>query len=158
MKIISALAAALLAAPTIAGAQVVRAGLPTAPISSIVVAPLGGRIAYVAGTSAPSPPGTPPGTPRTGDPQTQTVAALTRIKELLQAQGFTMGDIVMLRVYLVADPNKGGAPDRDGMTAGYKQFFGTADQPNKPSRTTIQVAGMGPGTLVEIDAQAIRTP
>ncbi len=149
------LAIGALSAPALANGQVTRVGAPSSPISSIVVAPATGRVAYVAGATAPPPAG---GGPRTGDTQAQTVAALAHIKELLQAQGFGMGDIVMLRVYLVADPAKGGAPDREGMTAGYKMFFGTPDQPNKPSRTTIQVAGMGSGALVEIDAQAVHTP
>ena len=155
MKITPILLAAVLAMPAAASAQIVRVGAPTSPISSIVVAPAGGKVAYVAGITAPPPPG---GGPRTEDTQAQTIAALTKIKELLTAQGFGMGDIVMLRVYLVADPNKGNAPDREGMTAGYKQFFGAADQPNKPSRTTIQIAGMGQGGLVEIDAQAVKAP
>jgi len=39
----------------------------------------------------------------------------------------------------------------------YSQFFGTPTQPNKPSRTTVQVAGLAsPGALVEIEAQAAR--
>jgi enamine deaminase RidA (YjgF/YER057c/UK114 family) len=155
MKLAALLLAAAMASPAPSLAQVVRQGAPNSPISSIVVVPAAGRVAYVAGATAPPPAG---GGPRTGDTQAQTVATLTRIKELLEAQGFTMGDIVMLRVYLVADPNKGNAPDREGMTAGYKQFFGTSDQPNKPSRTTIQVAGMGGGGLVEIDAQAVHAP
>jgi hypothetical protein len=44
------------------------------------------------------------------------------------------------------------------MTAGYTQFFGTKDQPNKPARTTLQVvlpAGTR-GALVEIDLIAVR--
>ena len=155
MKFTAIVITAALLTPMAALAQVTRVGAPSSPISSIVVAPAAGRVAYVAGATAPAPPG---GGPRTGDTQAQTVATLTHIKELLQSQGFGMGDIVMLRVYLVADPNKGNAPDRDGMTLGYKQFFGTPDQPNKPSRTTIQVAGMGGGGLVEIDAQAVHTP
>jgi enamine deaminase RidA (YjgF/YER057c/UK114 family) len=48
--------------------------------------------------------------------------------------------------------------DFAGMMAGYTQFFGTKDQPNKPARTTVQVvlpAGAR-GGLVEIDLVAMR--
>jgi enamine deaminase RidA (YjgF/YER057c/UK114 family) len=48
--------------------------------------------------------------------------------------------------------------DFGGMMAGYSQFFGTKDQPNKPARTTVQVilpAGAS-GALVEIDLIAVR--
>ena len=155
MKIILATIVAALANSMIANAQpIARVGEPTSPISSLVVVPAGSELVFVSGATAPAPPG---GGLRTGDTEAQTVAALSKIADLLKAQRMSVADIVMLRVYLVADPNKGGVVDRDGMTAGYKQFFGTAAQPNKPARTTIQVAGMGQGGLVEIDAQAVRT-
>ena len=63
----------------------------------------------------------------------------------------------MMRVFLVADPAKDGKMDFAGMMAGYNQFFGTADQPNKPARITVQIAGLAsPGSLVEIEAQAVK--
>ena len=65
----------------------------------------------------------------------------------------------MMRVYLGADPAKGGKMDYGGMMAGYSQFFGTKDQPNKPARTTVQVvlpAGER-GDLVEIDLVTVRS-
>jgi enamine deaminase RidA (YjgF/YER057c/UK114 family) len=41
------------------------------------------------------------------------------------------------------------------MMEGYKQFFGTKEQPNKPSRSTMQVAALvAPGYLVEIEVIA----
>jgi enamine deaminase RidA (YjgF/YER057c/UK114 family) len=70
----------------------------------------------------------------------------------------TLGDVVMMRVYLGADPAKGGKMDFEGMMAGYSQFFGTKEQPNKPARTTVQVvlpAG-DRGALVEVDVIAMR--
>ena len=63
-----------------------------------------------------------------------------------------------MRVYLGGDPAKDDKMDVAGMTAGYTQFFGTKDQPNKPARTTVQVvlpAGAR-GGLVEIDLIAVR--
>jgi enamine deaminase RidA (YjgF/YER057c/UK114 family) len=36
--------------------------------------------------------------------------------------------------------------------AAYSQFFGTAQQPNLPARSTVQVAGLAsPGLLVEVE-------
>ena len=94
-----------------------------------------------------------------GDTEAQTVGALGRIQELLKAQGLGMGDVVMMRVFLLGDPAKGGHMDFPGMMAGYTQFFGTAAQPNKPARTTVQLAGLAaPGALVEIEVQAARAP
>jgi enamine deaminase RidA (YjgF/YER057c/UK114 family) len=77
---------------------------------------------------------------------------------LEQISALTLGNVVMMRVYLGADPAKGGKMDFEGMMAGYSQFFGTREQPNKPARTTVQVvlpAG-DRGALVEIDVIAER--
>ncbi len=57
------------------------------------------------------------------------------------------------------DPAKGGKMDFAGMMESYKTFFGTPEQPNKPSRITSQVASLvQPGMLVEIEVQAARKP
>src|ERR1700722_19361090 len=87
------------------------------------------------------------------DTQSQTVGILTDLKKLLESQKLTLGDVVMMRVYLGTDPAKDGNVDFAGMTAGYSQFFGTRDQPNKPARTTLQVVlpAASSGALIEID-------
>ena len=92
------------------------------------------------------------------DTKSQTVGLIKDIQKLLESQKLTLGDVVMMRVYLGGDPAKGGKGDFAGMMAGYSQFFGTRDQPNKPARTTVQVvlpAGVR-GALVEIDLIAVR--
>jgi enamine deaminase RidA (YjgF/YER057c/UK114 family) len=92
------------------------------------------------------------------DTKSQTVGVIRFLQQLLESQKLTLGDVSMMRVYLGADPAKGGAMDFEGMMAGYTQFFGTADQPHKPARTTVQVvlpAGVR-GALVEIDLVAVR--
>ena len=62
----------------------------------------------------------------------------------------------MMRVHLVAGPAR-GKMDFAGMNAGFTQFFGAEPQPDKPARTTVQVAGLvGGGALVEIDAVAAK--
>ena len=85
------------------------------------------------------------------DTQSQTVGILKDIQKLLESQKLTIGDVVNMHVYL-------GRPDFSGMMAGYTQFFGTKDQPNKPSRTTLQVVlpAAARGALVEIDLIAAR--
>ncbi len=89
----------------------------------------------------------------------QTIGVLNYLKSFLAKEGLTFSDVVMVRVYLGADPSKEGKGDFAGMQAAYKQFFGTVEQPNKPARTTVQVvlpAGEA-GALVEIDLVAVRT-
>jgi len=92
------------------------------------------------------------------DTQSQTVSLIKDLQKLLESQKLTLGDVVMMRVFLGADPAKGGKGDFAGMTAGYTQFFGTKDQPNKPARTTLQVdlPAASSGALIEIDLVAVR--
>ena len=92
------------------------------------------------------------------DTESQTVGLLKSLQTFLASQKLTLGDVVMMHVYLGADSAKGGKMDFAGMMAGYTQFFGTKDQPNKPARTTVQVvlpAGAR-GGLIEIDLVAVR--
>ena len=92
------------------------------------------------------------------DTASQTVGLIKDIQAFLASQKLTLDDVVMIHVYLGGDPAKDGQMDYAGMMAGYSQFFGTKDQPNKPARTTVQVvlpAGAR-GALVEIDLIAVR--
>ena len=156
------LAATLAAAGLVAGAanaQAVHVGPPTSPIASVVVVPAGYETIYVSGMTPPAldPKGDPALTATFGDTKTQTLGVLTRIQDALKAQGATMGDVVMMRVLLVGDPAKGGKMDFMGMMEGYKTFFGTEAQPNKPARITSQITSLvQDGMLVEIEAQAAR--
>ena len=92
------------------------------------------------------------------DTASQTVGIIKDIQKLLESQKLTLGDVVMMHVFLGADPAKDGKMDFAGMMAGYTQFFGTKDQPNKPARTTVQVVlpSGARGALVEIDLIAVR--
>jgi enamine deaminase RidA (YjgF/YER057c/UK114 family) len=92
------------------------------------------------------------------DTTSQTVGLIKDIRKFFESQKLTLGDVVMMHVYLGGDPAKDGKMDYAGMMAGYTQFFGTKDQPNKPARTTVQVvlpAGAN-GGLIEIDLIAVR--
>lgn len=92
------------------------------------------------------------------DTKSQTVGILTDIQKLLESQKLTMGDVTMVHVFLGNNPATNGQPDFAGMMAGYTQFFGTKDQPNKPARTTVQVIlpAASRGALIEIDLVAVR--
>jgi enamine deaminase RidA (YjgF/YER057c/UK114 family) len=87
----------------------------------------------------------------------QSESVFRKIEGILKEQGLGMRDVVMMHVYLVGDPAMGNRMDFAGMMAAYTKFFGTAEQPNKPARSTIQVAGLAAaGALVEIEVIAVR--
>jgi enamine deaminase RidA (YjgF/YER057c/UK114 family) len=131
---------------------------PKAAIASAVWA---GDTLYVSGQLATplTPADTAKGTPAIyGDTKAQSMSALEKIAALLKEQGLTMGDIVMMHVFLAGDPANYGKLDFAGMMAAYTQFFGTPEQPNKPARSAMQVAALAaPGALVEIEVIAIRS-
>ena len=99
------------------------------------------------------------GTPAVyGDTKTQAANTFGKIEALLKEQGLGMGDVVMMHVYLVGDPANGGKMDFAGLNAAYGQFFGTKEQPNKPARSAVQVAGLAiQGPLVEIEVIAAKS-
>lgn len=99
------------------------------------------------------------GTPAVyGNTQAQAENTFQKIETLLKAQGLGMGDVVMMRVYMTADPAMNHTLDFAGMNAAYAKFFGTPEQPNKPARSTVQVAALvAPGALLEIEVQAARS-
>jgi enamine deaminase RidA (YjgF/YER057c/UK114 family) len=93
------------------------------------------------------------GTP--GNTEAQTVTTLESIKRELEEQRLSMGDVVLMHVYLAGDPAT-GKMDFAGFMKGYSQYFGTKDQPNKPARSAMQVAALAlPGALVEIEVVAV---
>ena len=68
-----------------------------------------------------------------------------------------MSDVIKMQVFLVGDPANDGHMDFAGFMEGYVKFFGTEAQPNLPSRSVVQVAGLAnPGVLVEIEVTAVR--
>lgn len=94
-----------------------------------------------------------------GDTRTQTIAIFTRMKETLAARGVGFGDIIKMQAFLVGDPEKGGQMDFAGFNEGYAQFFGTADQPNVPARSVMQVVALAnSGWLVEIEVTTAKAP
>lgn len=92
-----------------------------------------------------------------GDTKTQTIHVIQQIQKALEVQKLTLGDVVMMHVYLMGDPAKGGKMDFAGFMEGYSQFFGTKDQPNKPARSAMQVAALAASAaLVEIEVIAAK--
>lgn len=145
-----------------AAEPVVRTPLPDGnpfPISAAVTVSAGVDTVYVSGAlpsaiNKDAPKGTPP---VFGDMETQTVSVLTSIKGTLAKLGLGMGDIVKMTVFMAADPAFDNKLNFPGLMAGYSQFFGTKDQPNKPARSAVQVAALVvPGALLEIEVIAAK--
>jgi 2-iminobutanoate/2-iminopropanoate deaminase len=94
-----------------------------------------------------------------GDTKMQTVSTFKKIKTALEKLGYSMSDVVKLTVFVTGDPKLGGKMDFAGFNAGYREFFGTTENPNLVARSTVQVAGLaGPNFLIEIEAIAAKVP
>jgi enamine deaminase RidA (YjgF/YER057c/UK114 family) len=154
-KLIPAAAAfaASLALAAAANAQIVHINPSKAFIAKAVTVPAGADMIYVSGiTPQPADKAKPT---ELGDTKAQTISILGQIEGILKDQGYALGDVVMMRVYLVGDGAKGGKMDFPGMMEGYNSFFGALE--NKPARVTMQVAGLvGPTMLAEIEVQAAK--
>lgn len=97
------------------------------------------------------------GVARFGSTEEQARSTFTSIKAAVEKAGWSMSDIVMVRVYLVADPSM-GKMDFGGFNTAYREFFGTDENPNKPVRAVVEISGLAvDGWLVEIDVRGART-
>lgn len=124
------------------------------PIARAVEVPAGTTLVFHSGTTpSPKDATAPAGSPAYwGDTKAQALSAFANIKDSLATMGLGFGDVVKMTVFLVADPAGDGHMDFKGFMEAYTQYFGTAEQPNLPSRSTVQVAGLAsPGMLVEIE-------
>lgn len=151
------------ATETAAPASINRIPIPGSdfPISVGVEVPPNAELLFVSGVVPQilNPDADPNSREAYGDTREQTISVLSAMKERMEAAGWSMGDIVMMRVYLVGDEATGGRLDFAGFMDGYSQFFATPEQPNKPARAVTEVAGLiRPGWRVEIEAQAARIP
>jgi len=75
----------------------------------------------------------------------QTHQAITNLQNVIGAAGSTLAHVVKTTVYL-KDMN-----DFSKMNAVYAEFFGE----NPPARSTVAVAGLPKGAIVEIEAVAL---
>lgn len=161
---IIAAAASLLgvALPASAG-QIERipAASSASPILTGVKVPAGAETFYLSGQvpAVIDPSAAPDSRAAFGDTRTQAQSVFRKIETLLKAQGYGLGDVVKLTVFLVGDPALGGKQDFAGFSQAYAEFFGTAELPNKVARSTVQVAALAnPGFLIEIEATAVKQP
>jgi enamine deaminase RidA (YjgF/YER057c/UK114 family) len=89
-----------------------------------------------------------------GDTEQQAESIFTKIAAALRQAGASEADVVAMTVYLVKPPAAAGM-DFDGMMRAYGRHYGSATQPNRPVRSTVEVAGLvRPGMLVEIEVTA----
>lgn len=75
----------------------------------------------------------------------QSIQVLENLKAVLEAAGTTLGDVIKTTVFL-AD-----MADFPELNTIYAEYFG---EDNAPARSTIQVAALPVGALVEIEAVA----
>jgi 2-iminobutanoate/2-iminopropanoate deaminase len=81
-----------------------------------------------------------------GGVEAETRQVLTNLKHVLEAAGTSMDKVVKTSVFLI-DMN-----DFSKMNAIYGEFF----KADPPARTTVQVAGLPKGAVVEIDVVALQ--
>lgn len=154
------LAAAMMACSIAAGAQTVVKHIQDDK-SFLAAGVWAGDTYYMSGTMAsPITPGDPAKgvAPDYGNTEQQAMSILTKIQAGLKAQGLDMKDVVKVTVFLAGDPKLDGKIDFSGLNTSFKKFFGTAEQPNKPARSAVQVAHLvAPWALLEIEVIAVRS-
>ncbi|MFT4886968.1 MAG: enamine deaminase RidA (YjgF/YER057c/UK114 family) [Pseudohongiellaceae bacterium] len=90
-----------------------------------------------------------------GDMEAQVEDTFNSFRDKLEAEGWSMSDIVQVRAFAVSDDY--GLLDFDGFNRGYRKFFGTEENPMKPVRSFVEIAGLVvPGWLVEIEIRAAK--
>ncbi|MBI3789668.1 MAG: hypothetical protein HY275_02185 [Gemmatimonadetes bacterium] len=138
--------------------QVTFTGSPQSPISSNVAIPAGRASLWISGTVPQmADPKAPEGSrERWGDTKAQARTILKTFEAQLAAKGLSLRDVVYMRVYIAPDKAQGGKFDFQGWFDAYGEFFGTAQNPTKVSRSTIGVPTLvSPDWLIEIEAFAV---
>jgi enamine deaminase RidA (YjgF/YER057c/UK114 family) len=133
-------------------------GSPTSPISAGAVVPAGKKLLWTSGIVADVADSTAAATSRAryGDTKTQALSILKKLESALTSRGLSFRDVLMLRVYVTPDPEKGGKHDYQGWFDAYGQHFGTKQNPTKPTRSTLGLAGLvNPQLLIEIEMVAV---
>ena len=93
-----------------------------------------------------------------GDTEAQALSVFGRMEDSFKELGVDFGDIIKMTVFLVGDPENEGRMDFGGFMKAYTKYFGTEEQPNKPARSAVQIAGLagGPNMLIEIEVVIAR--
>ena len=132
---------------------------PSAAFAKGIVVPPGYMTIRLPGTVAdPVTPATNGQPASYGDTEAQAESIFRKVAASLSEMGAGEADVVAMTVYLVS-PAPGQPMDFAGMNRAYARHYGGAAQPNRPVRSTVQVAGLvAPGLLVEIEVTAARLP
>ena len=128
-------------------------GALVSPASAQRIVPAGYDTYYFSGTTAD--PLNPANPNDRGTTVQQADNILNKLQGMLQKSGLGFGDVVQAHVFLVTDPAKGDI-DFAGLNSEWAKRFGTATQPNRPSRVAVHVNLPTPGALVEIELVAAR--
>ncbi len=148
------LSSALLAASfaMTAGAQEIKREGEGRMFYNSISIPAGAETLYLSGAGA-----SPQADGTYGDMEQQTTNTFEKFKASLEEQGWSMSDIVQVRVFGVAGAD--GEFDFAGFNRGFQKFFGTEENPMKPVRSVVEIAGLVvDGWLVEIEIRAARVP
>ena len=149
--------ASLVSLPAAHAAEIVRyenAGTTPSPIARAVEVPAGSKLVFHSGlTPSPADPKATQSSPQYwGSTKTQSLSVLSKLQDSVKSMGLSFADVVKMTVFLAGDPATGGRMDFAGFMEAYSQYFGTKEQPNRPARSTVQVANLvQPGMLVEIE-------
>ncbi len=133
-------------------------GSSSSPISTGAVVPAGKKLLWTSGIVADVVDSTaaPTSRARYGDTKTQALSILKKFESALKSRGLSFRDVLMLRVYVTPDPEKGGKHDYTGWFDAYGQYFGTKQNPTKPTRSTLGLAALvNPMLLIEIEMVAV---
>lgn len=151
ISIAALLAVVLGIAAVSSAAEIVRTGEGRNFYNNIMI-PAGAETLYLSGSGAQE---QADGT--WGDMEQQTIDTFGRFQETLEAQGWSLEDIVQVRAFAVSGAD--GELDFAGFNAGYQQFFGSEKNAMKPVRSFVEIAGLVvPGWLIEIEIRAARMP
>ena len=117
-----------------------------------IVIPAGAETMYLSGAGA-----SPMENGDFGDMERQTINIFEKFAATLEQQGWSMSDIVQVRVFGVAGED--GTFDFAGFNRGYAQFFGTEENPMKPVRSVVEIEDLVvDGWLLEVEIRAARMP
>jgi|SaaInlV_150m_DNA_5_1039734.scaffolds.fasta_scaffold34097_1 enamine deaminase RidA (YjgF/YER057c/UK114 family) len=151
ISMVVAIVAALSVAAIANAAEIVRTGEGRNFYNNIMI-PAGAETLYLSGSGASQ---QADGT--WGDMRQQTIDTFSSFQETLESQGWSLEDIVQVRVFAVAGAD--GELDFAGFNSGYQEFFGSDINAMKPVRSFVQIAGLVvPGWLLEIEIRAARMP
>jgi len=148
--------ATLVSLPAARAADIVRyenAGTTPSPIARAIEVPAGSKLVFHSGlTPSPADPKATQNSPQYwGNTKTQSLSVLSKLQDSVKSMGLSFADVVKMTVFLGGDPAT-GRMDFAGFMEAYSQYFGTKEQPNRPARSTVQVANLvQPGMLVEIE-------